>query len=109
MLSDELEKFEIALVATNREGAWPGYQASATYTFVITDGFLKARAEVILSDGCLEIIEQGGKNSKAAAKLALEHLLVAGCDPFQTPIFLRVPYRHAEYFSKNGSFRNGLR
>lgn len=103
------KKFEVALVFTNRERACAGYQATAIYTFAITDGFLKARAEVMLSDGCLEIIEQGDKNSKAAAKLALEHLLVAGCDPFQTPIFLRIPYRHAEYFFKYGSFRHGLR
>jgi hypothetical protein len=104
----KVEKFEIAIVAANRERACAGYQASATYIFAITDGFLKARAEVMLADGCLEIIERKSKNSKLAARLALEQLLDEGCDPFQTAIFLRIPYRHAEYFSKHGSFHHSL-
>ena len=103
------ERFKIALVASNRERAWAGYEASATYTLAITHGLLKARVEVMLTDGCLEIIEHKGKDSKTAARLALEQLLVAGCDPFQTPIFIRVPYRHAKYFSKYGRFLHGLR
>jgi hypothetical protein len=59
----------------------------------------------MLTDGGVEIIERSGKDAKAAARLALEPLLVEGCDPFQTPIFLRVPYWQAELFSeRSGNF-----
>ena len=98
-------KFDIALVSSNRERAYAKFKASATYTFSISDGPAKTHAEVLFTDGSLEIIEQKGKTAKAAAKLALERLLLAGCDPFQAPIFLRIPYRQAEYFSKFGNFQ----
>ena len=39
-----------------------------------------------------------------AARLALERLLTNGCNPFEGPICLQVPYREAEYFSKFGNF-----
>jgi hypothetical protein len=97
-------KFAIALVSRNRERAYAKYKASATYTFAISDGPVRTHAEVILTDGGQEVIEQKGKDAKAAARLALERLLVTGCDPFEGPIFLQIPYRQAEFFSKFSKF-----
>jgi hypothetical protein len=97
-------KFDIALVSRNRERAYANYRASATYTFAISDGPEKTHAEVVITDGGHEVIEQKGKDAKAAARLALERLLVTGCDPFEGPIFLQIPYQQAEFFSKYSSF-----
>jgi hypothetical protein len=66
---------------------------------------LKTYAEVILTDGRFEIIEKEGKDVKVAAKLALERLLGRGCNPFEFAIFLQIPHREAEYFSKFGNFQ----
>ena len=98
------DKFEILMVGLNRERAYAKYKASATYTFAISDGRAKTHADVIFSDGGLEIIEQKGKEAKAAARLALQRLLVSGCDPFEAQIFIQIPYRQAELFSKYGNF-----
>ena len=95
----------IELLCSNRERALRGCpEASATFTFTISDDPFKARAEVMLTNGDVEIIERAGKKAKAVARLALERLLVEGCDPFQTPIFLRVPHWQAELFSEYGNF-----
>jgi hypothetical protein len=67
---------------------------------------VKTRAEVILTDGGFEIIERRGKDAKAAARMALDRFLATGSNPFETPIFLRIPYRHAEHFSNYGNFPN---
>jgi hypothetical protein len=97
--------FDIEFVRCERERALRGcLEASATFTFAISDGPLKARAEVMLTHGGIEAIKRTGKGAKAAARLALERLLEIGCDPFQTPIFLRVPYWQAELFSEYGNF-----
>jgi len=78
----------IELVCSNRERALRGCpEASATFTFTISDGPFKARAEVMLSKGGVEIIERAGKKAKAAARLALERLLVEGCDPSKLQSF----------------------
>lgn len=98
------KKFQIALLGWNRERAYAKYPAAATYTFAVSDGPVKTHAEVILADGGSEIIEGHGKDARAAARLALERLLVTGCDPFEGPIFLQVPYQQAEYFSRFGNF-----
>jgi hypothetical protein len=97
-------KFDIALVSRSRERAFAKYKASATYTFAISDGPVKTHAEVVLTDGGSEVIEQKGKDAREAARLALERLLVTGCDPFEAPIFLQIPYQQAEFFSKYSSF-----
>jgi hypothetical protein len=97
-------KFDIALVSRSRERAFAKYKASATYTFAVSDGLVKTHAEVVLTDGGSEVIEQKGKDAKEAARLALERLLVTGCDPFEAPIFLQIPYQQAEFFSKYSSF-----
>jgi hypothetical protein len=98
----------ITLVSVTRENAVRGPQASATYIFCIDERFSKTRAEVMLINGGFAVIDKRGKDSKQAARLALERALeraiVSGCNPFQSPIFLRVPYRHAEYFSRFGEF-----
>jgi hypothetical protein len=100
----EEPKFDIELVSLNRERAYANYKAFATYTFLISDGPVKTHAEVILEGGGLEVIERKGKKAGDAAKLALERLLVTGCDPFEAPIFLQIPYQQAEFFSKFSSF-----
>jgi hypothetical protein len=52
----------------------------------------------------VEIIEQGGKDPKSAATLALYRLLRAGCNPFASKIIIQVPYGHAAHFSKHGNY-----
>ena len=97
-------RFDIALVSSNRDRAYAKFKASATFTFAISKGTAKTHAEVVVADGSLEIIEGKGKAAKAAARLALEKLLTRGCNPFQDPILLCIPYPQAEYFSKFGTF-----
>lgn len=98
-------RFDIELVSSTRERAYRKYKAYTTYTFAITDGPMKSHADVIFTDGAFEIIEQKGKDARAAAKLALERLLVRGCNPFELQIFLTIPYQQADYFSKFGNFQ----
>jgi len=74
------------------------------FTFTISNGLVTAHSDVVLTDGGMEIIEERGKDPKTAARIALERLLKQGRDPFETQIFLNVPYGHAEYFSKNGDY-----
>jgi hypothetical protein len=100
----EAMKFDIALVGSNRERAYAKYKAFATYTFSVSHGLEKTHAEVIFVDSSLEVIERKGRDVRAAARLALERLLTTGCDPFENSIFVQIPYRQAEYFSKFGSF-----
>lgn len=97
-------KFDIELVSLNRERAYAKYKASSTYTFAISDGPATTHADVIFWDGGFEIIEEKGKSPKTAAKLALERLLGAGCNPFEGQIFIQIPYQQAEFFSKYGNF-----
>jgi hypothetical protein len=92
----------ISFVGVTRERPCEGFRASATFTFRIFKGSVKTLAEVILADGGLEIIEQRGKDAKAAARIALDRTLANGRDPFKTLVFLRIPYRHAAFFSKYG-------
>lgn len=82
-------KFNIALVSRSSERAFAKYKASATYTFAISDGPVKTHAEVVLTDGGSEVIERKGKDAKEAARLALERLLVTGCDPFERRSFCK--------------------
>lgn len=98
-------KFEISLIGLNHERAYAKYKASTTYTFAISHGPAKTHADVIFWDGGIEVIEEKGKSSKTAARLALQRLLSAGCDPFEDQIFIQIPYRQAEFFSKYGNFR----
>jgi hypothetical protein len=95
---------EIAFVGMTHERPYAGQKPSATYTFAVSNGPKKSRAEVVLADGGCETIEQTGKNAKTAAQLVLKRVLADGCDPFKNSLFLRVPFSHAEYFSRYGSF-----
>jgi antitoxin component of RelBE/YafQ-DinJ toxin-antitoxin module len=91
-------------VNVDRELADGHYKASVVYAFTISNGLVNTRGNVVLSEGGVEIIEQMGKDPKTAARIALERLLKQGRDPVETQIFLRVPYGHAEHFSKNGNY-----
>jgi hypothetical protein len=99
---------EIAFVGLNRERACRGSKASATYAFTVSDGPAKTRAEVILIDGGFEIIEHSGLDVRTAARIALQQFLVSVRNPFESPVFLRVPFRQAEYFVKHGIFHKSL-
>ena len=79
-------------------------KASVIYRFEILQSSKRARAEVVLSHGGIEIIEHGGKDPKSAASIALHRLLKAGRDPFEAPIFLQIPYGHAAHFSRYGNY-----
>lgn len=98
---------DIQFAHLNRERKCRGSKGSTTFTFDILNGS-STRAEVIFTDGGVEIIEQCGQDAKKAARLALERLLAAGRNPFRFPVFLRVSYQHAEYFAKHGNFHESL-
>jgi len=81
-----------------------GPKAFVVYRFEILEGPKRARADVVLTSAGVEIIEQGGKDPKSAASIALNRLLRAGRDPFASQISLQIPYGHAAHFSKYGNF-----
>jgi hypothetical protein len=95
----EVTFLEIAGVQDNADP-----KASVIYRFEILNGPKRTRADVVLTHGGIEIIEHGGKDPKAAAGIALHRLLKAGRDPFESPIFLQIPYGHAAHFSKYGNY-----
>lgn len=81
-----------------------GPKAAIAYQFEISDGSRTTRADVVLTYAGAEIIEQGGKDPKSAANIALHRLLKSGRDPFASQISLQIPYGHAAYFSKYGNY-----
>jgi len=97
-------EYSINFVNMDRELPDGHYRASVVFTFTISNGLVNTHGDVVLTDGGMEIIEERGKDPKTAARIALERLLKQGRDPFETQIFLNVPYGHAEYFSKNGDY-----
>lgn len=97
-------KFQISMIGLNHERAFAKYKASTTYTFAISHGPARTHADVIFWDGGFEVIEEKGKSPTIAARMALERLLSAGCDPFRDQIFIQIPYRQAEFFSRYGNF-----
>ncbi len=98
----------VALVSFVRERTCGRSKPSTTYTFKISEGGKRSQAEIILTDGGPEVIEQSRQDAKAAARLALDRVLNAGYDPFKAPLFLRIPYQHAEYFSRHGEFHKSF-
>jgi hypothetical protein len=96
-------EYSINFVNMDRELS-DGHRASVVFTFMISNGLVNTHGDVVLTDGGMEIIEQRGKDPKTAARIALERLLKQRRDPFETQLFLNVPYGHAEYFSKNGDY-----
>jgi hypothetical protein len=81
-----------------------GPKTSAIYRFEILDGPKRTRADVVLTSGAVEIIERSGKDPRSAASIALHRLLRVGRDPFESPIFLQIPYGHAAHFSRYGNY-----
>ena len=79
---------------------------AVVYRFEILDGPRRTRAEVALALGGVGIIERGGKDPKSAASIALHRLLKAGRDPFESLIFLQIPYGHAAHFSRYGNYNS---
>jgi hypothetical protein len=96
--------YDVELVGVDRERTGEQEKASVVYNFSVTNGQIKTHANIILTYGGAEIIEQRGKDPKSAARIALERLLRSGRDPFETRIFLRIPHGHADYFSRYGNY-----
>ena len=96
----------MAYEVTFLEIAGPQESAKAfvVYRFEILEGPKRARADVVLTSAGVEIIEQGGKDPKSAAGIALCRLLKAGRHPFESRTYLQIPYGHAAHFSKYGNF-----
>jgi len=87
-----------------KRGVADQYKSSVVYRFTISNGLAKTHADVVLTEAGVNIIEQKGKDPQTAAKIVLERLLKKGRDPFETQILLTVPYGHAEYFARYGSY-----
>jgi hypothetical protein len=101
---DRAMEYSINLVDVDRELKDGHYKAGVVYTFTMSSGLANTHGHVVLTDGGLEIIEQRGKDPQTAARIALERLLRQGRDPFESQIFLNVPFGHAEYFARYGSY-----
>ena len=67
-------------------------KAAVVYRIEIHDGPRRTRAEVALTYGGVDIIERGGKDPKRVASIALHRVIKAGRDPFESLIFLQIPY-----------------
>jgi hypothetical protein len=65
-------EYTINLASADRELAEGHYRASVVYTFTISNGLASTRGHVVLTDGSVEVIEQGGKDPPTAARIALE-------------------------------------
>jgi len=96
--------YEVTFLEIAREPDNAGPTSSVVYRFEILDEPKRALADVVLTYGEVEIIEQGGKDPKSAASIALHRLLKAGRDPFASQISLQVPYGHAAHFSRYGNY-----
>jgi len=81
-----------------------GPKAFVVYRFEILEGPKRTLADVVLTSAGVEIIEQGGKDPRSAANIALHRLLKVGRDPFASQIALQIPYGHAAHFSRYGNF-----
>jgi hypothetical protein len=97
-------EYNINLENVEKEAADLRHKASVVYGFTISNGVARTRAEVVLTEAGVDIIEQKGKDPQTAAKIALERLLKQGRNPFETQILLRVPFGHAEHFSRYGNY-----
>ena len=97
-------EYSIDLMKVDRELAGGQYKASVVYSFTISNGVANTHGDVVLTEGGVEIIEQRGKDPKTAARIALERFLKQQQHPIATQILLRIPYGHADYFSKNGNY-----
>jgi hypothetical protein len=98
--------YEVTFLEIKEARGSTGPKASVVYRFEILDGPKRACADVVLTHGGMEIIEQGGKDPKSAASVALHRLLKSGRDPFESQILLQIPYGHAAHFSRYGNFNS---
>lgn len=98
--------YEIEFLDAAGEQSEGQNKASVVYRFSVSNGSVKVHADVVITYRGAEVIEQGGKDPKAAAKIALDRLLKKGRDPFKSRIHLQIPYGHAEYFSKYGNYNS---
>jgi hypothetical protein len=103
MLGEEMG-YELEFVRVGGDQSFGQIKASVVYTFSISNGHDKTKADVVITCGGVEVIEKGGKDPKTAAKIALDRALKKGRNPFASRISLQMPYGHAEYFSKQGNF-----
>jgi hypothetical protein len=99
-------RYEVKFTNVDREPDDGQREVYVVYTFAISDGRTTTQAEVILPEEGLEMIKQRGKDPKTAAWMSLERVLKEGHDPFETPITLRIPFGHAEHFSKHGNYQS---
>jgi hypothetical protein len=96
--------YEIKLANVEREEAEHPHWRIVVYRFTISNGSTSALGDVLLPEAGVKIIEQKGKDPHTAARIALERLIKRGRDPFDARILLRIPFGHAEYFSRHGNY-----
>jgi hypothetical protein len=97
-------KYDITLINSEKEEMERKHWATLVYKFSISNGSANTYGDVVLTEGGVDIIEKNGRDPQTAAKIALERFLMQRREPFETPIVLRIPYGHAEYFSRFGNY-----
>jgi hypothetical protein len=97
-------EYDIKLVNVEKEEAERKHWATVVYKFRISNGSATTHGDVVLTEGGVNIIEKNGKDPQTAARIALERFLRQLREPFETEIVLRIPYGHAEYFSRYGNY-----
>jgi hypothetical protein len=97
-------EYDIKLVNVEKEEAVRKHWATVAYKFSISNGSANTYGDVVLTEGGVNIIEKNGRDPQTAAKVALERFLRQLREPFETQIVLRIPYGHAEYFSRYGNY-----
>ena len=95
---------EAQTIVSLAEAAMHMYRAAIDSLPFPEDKKFQKRADVVLTEAGAEIIEQGGKDPKSAARIALHRLLKSGRDPFASQISLQIPYGHAAHFSRYGNY-----
>jgi hypothetical protein len=96
--------YDIKLVNVEREEAERPHWRIVVYRFAISNGSANTHGDVLVPEAGVNIIEEKGKDPHTAARIALERLLKRGRDPFEAQILLKVPFGHAEYFSRHGNY-----
>jgi hypothetical protein len=97
-------EYDIKLVNVEKEETERKQWATVVYKFRISNGSANTHGDVVLTEGGVNIIEKNGRDPQTAAKIALERFLRQLREPFETQIVLRIPYGHAEYFSRYGNY-----
>lgn len=97
-------EYDIKLVNVEKEEMERKHWATVVYKFRISNGSANIHGDVVLTEGGVNIIEKNGRDPQTAARIALERLLSRGRNPFETQILLKIPFGHAEYFSRFGNY-----